>query len=107
MNLNRVWMFLIVLLNFTGVYASTEVDSIATKTINGKKLIEYKVAEHEGWYGIARKYGVSYNDLRHANEELGDTLHIGQVIHVPMNKSKTDDKENVKSAFQKTKKILR
>ena len=62
------------------------VDSVGVKWVSGKKFIEYKVEEHEGWYGIARQYGISYNELRAANKDSGDQLSIGQVILVPVAK---------------------
>jgi LysM repeat protein len=63
------------------------VDSVKTKNIKGKTLTEYKVGEHEGWYGIARKYGIEYKELRAVNKQLGDTLHIGDVVLIPSVKS--------------------
>jgi len=82
-------------------FASTAiVDSLGTKTINGKKYIEYRIKEHEGWYGIARKYGVSYSDLRLANKNVGDKISIGQVILVPVDKGKINDPKNLKNYLQ-------
>ena len=82
------------------------VDSTGVRIIESKKFIEYKVEVHEGWFGIARKYGVSYGDLRIANKDVPDTLHIGQIILVPIEKINTAAKisdEEVKPVFYEVK----
>jgi LysM repeat protein len=79
-------------------------DSTGVKKENGKNYIEHKVEMHEGWYGIARQYGISYADLRLANKNEGDTLHIGQVILVPTVKPKITDQRNLKNYMLEEKK---
>ena len=97
----RIGLLLSVILNYSGAIASLErVDSLGTKAIKGKNFIEHRVEEHEGWYGIARRYGVSYGDLRNANKELSDTLHIGQVIRIPIEPGKINDAGNIKKDSQ-------
>ena len=82
-------VFFLLMMKSVDLLASVElVDSLETKTVNGKKYIQYRVKEHEGWFGIARKYGISYRDLRMVNKEKSDTIHRGQVILVPFEKAK-------------------
>ena len=100
--MRRKIVVLLLLLISTSPVGSVPLDSVGVKTIKGKKYIEHKVAEHEGWYGIARKYGIPYSDIRVANKDAGDTIHSGQVILVPMDKGKPTDPRNQKNYTQKT-----
>lgn len=43
----------------------------------------HTVLPKETKYGIARKYGISINELESMNPEMGDTLQIGVVLKVP------------------------
>lgn len=72
-------------------------DSVGVKSVNGKKFIEHKIEAHEGWYSIARKYGISYSDLRIANKDSSDKLSVGQIILVPTDKGKINDPRNQKN----------
>ncbi len=97
------WLIVLLIIELEGLLAGVPVDSTGVKWVNGNKFTEYKVEEHEGWFAIARKCGVSYGDLRIANKELTDTLHIGQVILIPNAKKKVADIINPKSAAAKDK----
>ena len=102
--LKKIVALIIVLLiiELEGLFAvSVPVDSVGVKWVSGKKYIEYKVEEHDGWYGIARKFGVAYSDVRLANKETDDILHIGQVILVPAGKGKINDPRNQKNYILK------
>lgn len=85
-------MFLIITLSILGINAAAiEVaDSIGVETVSGTKFIKHQVVAGEGWYSIARKYGISYSELRMANKKDGDGLVIGQVVLVPA-KAKIND----------------
>lgn len=72
------------------VSASGITDSIGVETVSGTNFIRHQVESGEGWYSIARKYGISYSELRMANKEGGDGLKIGQVILIPA-KAKLND----------------
>ena len=86
-------IIVMLILQLEGLLASPvhPVDSVGVKWVSGKKFIEHKVEEHEGWYGIARQYGISYNDLRAANKDSSDKLTVGQIILVPVTKVKIND----------------
>lgn len=65
-------------------------DSIGVETVSGAQFIKHKVVAGEGWYSIARKYGVSYSEVRMANKNDGDQLSIGQIVLIPA-KAKVND----------------
>jgi len=65
------------------VSAISIADSVGVETIEGRIFIQHKVTSGEGWYSIARKYGISYSELRMANKAEGDQLRIGQIVRIP------------------------
>ncbi len=69
----------------TGLEASSTsiTDSVGVETREGKRYIQHKVTSGEGWYSIARKYGITYSELRMANKASGDQLRIGQLVLIP------------------------
>jgi LysM repeat protein len=91
----------LIIIELEGLFAATvPVDSIGVKQVDGKKYIEYKVEEHDGWYAIARKFGVTYNDVRLANKDVDDILHIGQIVLIPA-KAKINDSKHQKEYIVK------
>ncbi|GHB63209.1 septal ring lytic transglycosylase RlpA family protein [Persicitalea jodogahamensis] len=58
-------------------------DSLGTEVANGKTYILHKVDPGQTLYAVMRRYGVSVNDIRAANEGMADGLRAGQVIRVP------------------------
>jgi LysM repeat protein len=70
------------------------------KFINGKKYITYNVKSGDSWYGIARKFNISYSELRLSNNESDDHLSPGKEILIPYNKLKSND------SFYSKKKIV-
>ena len=66
-------------------------DAIDIKNINGKHYYVYHVKSGDGWYSIARKFNISYSELRLANKEKDDHLYPGREILVPANKLKPTD----------------
>ena len=56
-----------------------------------KKFIIYKVVQGDGWYAIARKFNVSYAELRLANKGSDDKLIVGQEIRIPKDKLDPND----------------
>jgi LysM repeat protein len=59
----------------------TTTTTTTTVTTTNKETIEHKVASGETLYSIARKYGVSVEDIKKANPGLG-ALKVGQVVKV-------------------------
>jgi LysM repeat protein len=102
--MKKIFALIIVLMIIVmeGLFAaSLPADSVGVRQTNGKKFIEYKVEEHDGWYAIARKFGVLYSDIRLANKDVDDILHIGQVILIPEEKVKINDPRNQKNYILK------
>jgi len=64
-----------------GPTTTTQKPTITTVTITNKETIEHKVASGETLYSIARKYGVSVEDIKKANPGLG-ALKVGQIVKV-------------------------
>jgi len=75
-------------------------DSIGVKKADGKKYIIHRVDSAEGWFSIARLYGVSYASLRLANKDSSDKLIPGQSILVPADKLKPNDPHFDKNYIQ-------
>jgi len=82
------------------VFANTILDSIGVETVSRSKFIQHKVESGEGWYSIARKYGISYAELRMANKNDSDKLNIGQVLLIPA-KAKINDPRFQKNYIDK------
>ncbi|REJ83490.1 MAG: LysM peptidoglycan-binding domain-containing protein [Bacteroidetes bacterium] len=102
-------LFLIITIAFT-VFSNTEAimppDSIGVTTIGNEQFIRHEVEAGEGWYGIARKYGISYAELRMANKDRSDQLHVGDVLLVP-GKAKLNDPRFQKNYTDETKKEIK
>lgn len=83
-------VFLFVLMIFTSpLYAAP--DSIGVAKIDGKNYLLHKVEVAEGWFSIARNYGITYSELRIANKDSADLLKPGMVILVPLERPKPGD----------------
>lgn len=64
-------------------FVPARLDSLGTEVANGKTYILHKVDPGQTLYAVMRRYGVSVNDIRAANEGMADALRAGQVIRVP------------------------
>ena len=64
-------------------FTPIRLDSLGTEVANGKTYILHKVDPGQTLYAVMRRYGVSVNDIRAANEGMADALRAGQVIRVP------------------------
>lgn len=80
------------------------------------KRIKHVVESKETLFGIARKYGVSVNEIKDANPNLSDGLNIGQVINIPDSTghngfiihkaSKDEDISDIADNYKVDKKVL-
>lgn len=66
-------------------------DSIGVKKVQGKDYILHQIENAEGWFSIARKYGITYAELRMANKDSADKLVPGSTLLVPADKLKPND----------------
>jgi len=71
--------------------ASSIPDSVGFKRSQGKNFIIHRVENAEGWFSIARMYGISYAELRLANKDSADKLIPGRTVLVPTDKLKAND----------------
>ncbi len=76
------------------------VDSIGVKKNQGKNFIVHRIEAAEGWFSIARMYGVSYSELRLANKDSSDKLIPGHTLLVPADKLKAEDPHHDKNYIQ-------
>jgi len=67
-------------------------DSIGIKDIDGKKYIMHKVEKSQGLFAISKRYGVSVDDIKLANNNI-ETLALDQVLLVPMPKVNIEEKK--------------
>jgi LysM repeat protein len=58
-------------------------DSTGVKTVDGKTFIVYKVQAKESWYGIAKRYDISTEELQSANPNSSKVLKIDEEILIP------------------------
>lgn len=58
-------------------------DSIRIKWMDGKKFILHKIEPKENWSSLSKKYNISVDDLKSANQGVED-LKIGQILNVPV-----------------------
>jgi LysM repeat protein len=80
--------------------ASMEPDSVGLKKSEGKTYIIHRIETAEGWFSIARMYGVSYAELRMANKDSADKLIPGRTILIPADKLKSTDAHFGKNYIQ-------
>ncbi|KAB1438999.1 LysM peptidoglycan-binding domain-containing protein [Pseudodesulfovibrio senegalensis] len=52
----------------------------------------YKVRRGDSWWTISRKFGVSINRLKSANNRRSNTLRIGQIVRIPGSKASASKK---------------
>lgn len=78
--MNRLLCFILFLLPMA---TYSNVDSVGTETIDGKRFIIHKVEKGEGLYGLARIYGTTFNNILQANNLTNTSLDIGQLVKIP------------------------
>jgi peptidoglycan endopeptidase LytF len=99
--MNKLILIFLLTIKMPALANSFPVDSIGIKTIKDKKFLLHKVSAHEGWFAIARKYNISYADVRLANKKHGDDLKIDEVVLVPLFKYDVSSYAN-KTTTEKT-----
>jgi len=74
----------------------------ALSTFNSfaQKATKHKVVSGDSFYSIAKKYGVTENDIYEANpKSKGQTLQLNTVLVIPNNKSVSKSTKNEKNEF--------
>jgi LysM repeat protein len=90
MKLAPLTVFLLFLFIFPASSFSNP-DSIGVSKVDGKNYVVHKVENSEGWFSIARHYGITYSELRMANKDSTDMLVPGMSILVPIERPKPGD----------------
>ncbi len=72
----------------TSVFAIQSTNEV--KNVDGKEYRVYKVEKGDTWYAIARKFSISYAELRVANKAADDKIEIGEELLIP-EKLKSND----------------
>lgn len=62
--------------------APVQTQAQPTTTAAGGTIIQYKVAQHEYLYGLARRFNTTVEDIKKLNNMQSDNLQPGQVINV-------------------------
>lgn len=98
--IQRISVILLFLFSFTtSVFAVNPVethapaDSIRIKWMDGKKFILHKIEPKENWSSLSKKYNISVDDLKAANQGVED-LKIGQILNVPVIAPTTPSKDD-------------
>lgn len=82
-------------------------DSIRIKWMDGKKFILHKIEPKENWSSLSKKYNITVDDLKAANQGVED-LKIGQILNVPVIAPTTPSKDaEVTSAPAKETPVIR
>ncbi|MBK7572451.1 MAG: LysM peptidoglycan-binding domain-containing protein [Bacteroidetes bacterium] len=81
----KTFFFLFLTLNV--VFAQT--DKLPKQTVDGKTVFVYKIESGDGWYSIARKFSITYSELKMANKNT-DKLKVGEKLNIP-SKLKSND----------------
>ncbi|MFM7725822.1 MAG: LysM peptidoglycan-binding domain-containing protein, partial [Flavobacteriales bacterium] len=78
------------------VFSKAAVDSLGVERKDGMLYTRHKVEQGETWYAVARRYSITFVELRMANKNASEMLKAGQVILVPP-RSKPTDPRNQKN----------
>jgi LysM repeat protein len=78
--MKKILLSLLFLVSVTA-FAIQSADEI--RKVDGKEYKVYKVQKGDTWYGIARKYEISYAELRVANKGVDDKLVTGEELLIP------------------------
>ncbi len=81
----RLFSFLVLLLSVSTAYALPQ-DSIRTEGRNGQLFVVHRVDMGETLYGLARRYNVSVDQIKKANDGLPSGLQAGSMLYVPTGK---------------------
>ena len=66
-------------------------DSIGIKIVNNRTYILHKVSPGDNLNQISSRYGVSQEEIKNANRNIGETLSVGSILLVPMARKSYSD----------------
>lgn len=105
--MKKMKLICFLLLAFNAIFAQTE--DLPKKVVEGKTVYIYKIQSGDGWYSIARKFNITYSELKMANKKT-DKLKAGATLNIPSKlkandpfyeKNKLDENQANKKSDQK------
>ena len=88
----RILVFILCFITLSAGNIFALKDSIGMKTVDGKRYIMHQVDKSEGLFSVSRRYGVSVDAIRAANDQI-ENLALNQVILVPAPKVISEEKK--------------
>ena len=83
---------LLILINLSSLFCQGfQSSEFPKKDVDGKKYLVYTVKKGDGWFGIAKKFGIEYTELRLVNKKSGDKLTAGKELLIPTIPLKQND----------------
>lgn len=76
-------LFIVLTVGIHQAALGTVLDSTGIEKKGGKTYIVHKVDPKETLYSISRRYSVSVDDIKKANENLTNDLKVGQILLIP------------------------
>jgi len=68
------------------LFSFAPADSLRTETVNGKLFIVHQVSAGETLYAISKRYKISVDIIKKANETIEAGIKEGQLIRIPYEK---------------------
>lgn len=68
---------------------------------DGKRYATHKVEKGDTVYSLARKYGITVEELREANDDLSDLLSVGQKLRIPKKERTTEERREKRATEAK------
>ena len=81
----------ILLLSFAFALPAQNKSGVEKVTIQGKTYTIYTAVSGDSPFSIARKFGLTLDELTSANPEIKDKLNSGQIVKIPESKSQTQN----------------
>ncbi|MFM8433078.1 MAG: LysM peptidoglycan-binding domain-containing protein [Bacteroidota bacterium] len=85
-----------ILLFHAGTAFALVTDSIGVVRKSDGSYVRHQIDKGDTWYSVARRYGITYAELKLANKDAPEMLKTGQVLLVPP-KAKPTDPRNQKN----------
>jgi LysM repeat protein len=106
--MKKLYRLVVLLLSILWLPASASCppDSTGIKKVKGKTYILHSIDSADGWFSIARRYGITYAELRMANKDSADMLIPGHELLIPVQKLKANDPYFDKNYIQQEGEVL-
>jgi LysM repeat protein len=71
-------------------------DSLRTETLNGRRVMVFKVEKGQTLYAIARKYALNVNEIKALNPKI-NTLKVGDELYLPLKQNALTETQTEKT----------